>query len=131
MPLLSIVLLVLVILFFALALTSKQRGDFILNFVVLTMVTFLVLQIGSEEYKSLTELKTGNTYKVLSVAECSENSFCFILKSQEDEQEENYYRSEETNVDKTIEQGDTVVYTNDNKLKVIDKGNPVSDSDDK
>ena len=87
--------------------------------------------LGDENYRNLTALKTGNTYKVLSVAECSENNFCFVLKNQGDEQKENYYRLEKTKVDETIETGDLIIYTNDEKLKILNKNSDSEESEEK
>ena len=109
---------------------DKEEDRFVVIFFVLWIILFVGMLLGQGDYRSLTSLETGNTYKVLSVTNCSKYSLCFVLENdqEEDGKTEKYYKTEKTNIDETVEVGDIVIYTNDYKLKVIDKENFNSDS---
>jgi len=93
------------------------------SLIVTLMLVFItafvvIVFIGASESPS-----AGLTYKVLSKEPCDEESFCFILvdEKEKDGATELLYKTERTDQNKTIEAGDSVFYTVDKKLKILEK----------
>ena len=91
---------------------------------VLVVLVFFVASLGMTFVILLESPSKGHTYRVLSVSECSEERYCFLLKENQENPDrirEILYKTEKTNENKMIEAGDNVFYTNGKELKIMEK----------